>query len=67
MVPADGAIVHLRRLLLDAARGVAAGEEPPRLPSLAKVSAIADTEIAAGARWQDLAPGNLAGGRMAAE
>jgi phenylpropionate dioxygenase-like ring-hydroxylating dioxygenase large terminal subunit len=68
LVPADGAVVHLRRVLLDAARRIEAGEEPPRLPSLAKVAAVADTEIAPGARWQDLAPGNIADGeRIAAE
>ena len=63
LVPADGAVVQLRRVLLDQARRVAAGEDPLTLPDLAAVTAVADTEIGEGARWQDLAPGNVAAGR----
>ena len=37
MVPADAAIVHMRRLLLTAARDMAAGTEPPPLPSVARM------------------------------
>jgi hypothetical protein len=60
LVPADGAVVHLRRILLDAARRVQAGDDPLPLPDLSKVVAVADTEILQGARWQDLAPHNIA-------
>jgi phthalate 4,5-dioxygenase oxygenase subunit len=60
LVPADGAVVHLRRILLDAARRVAAGEAPLPLPDVSKVAAVADTEIPQGAKWQDLAPHNIA-------
>lgn len=67
LVPADGAIVHLRRLLLEAARGVAEGKDPPVLPSLAKVRAVADTDIPRGERWQDLVPENAGAARIAAE
>lgn len=60
LVPADGAVVHLRRILLDAARRVAGGEALLPLPDVSKVVAVADTEIPQGERWQDLAPHNIA-------
>jgi hypothetical protein len=60
LVPADGAVVHLRRILLDAAKRVQGGADPLALPDLSKVVAVADTEIPQGARWQDLAPDNVA-------
>jgi phthalate 4,5-dioxygenase len=56
LVPADAAIVHMRRLLLTAARDLAAGTEPPRLPSVAGIKGVADTDLASGAKWQDLVP-----------
>jgi phthalate 4,5-dioxygenase len=56
LVPADAAIVHMRRLLLTAARGIVEGVEPPRLPSVARIKGVADTYLAPGARWQDLVP-----------
>ncbi len=60
LVPADGAVVHARRILLDAARRVAGGDDPLPLPDLSKVVAIADTEIGQTERWQDLAPHHVA-------
>lgn len=56
LVPADAAIVHLRRLLLTAARGLADGIEPPILPSVARIKGVADTDLVPGAKWQDLVP-----------
>jgi len=56
LVPADAAVVHMRRLLLTAARGMAEGTEPPLLPSVARITGVADTELAPGAKWQDLVP-----------
>ncbi|MDP6174573.1 MAG: Rieske 2Fe-2S domain-containing protein, partial [Rhodospirillales bacterium] len=60
LVAADGAVVEMRRVLLDAARGMAEGKDPLGLPSLAGVAAVVDTDIQPGGRWQDLAPGNKA-------
>ena len=59
LVPADAAVVHMRRLLLEAARVAEAGEEPLPLPDLSKVCAVADTEISPGADWRDLVPDNI--------
>jgi phenylpropionate dioxygenase-like ring-hydroxylating dioxygenase large terminal subunit len=56
LVPADAAVVHTRRVLLTMARDAAAGREPPRLPSMARIAGIADTELAPGQKWQDLVP-----------
>jgi hypothetical protein len=56
LVPADAAIVHMRRILLTAARGISAGKAPPKLPSVKRIRGIADTELAPGAKWQDLVP-----------
>ena len=36
------------------------GDSPLPLPDLSKVVAVADTEIPQNARWQDLAPHNIA-------
>jgi hypothetical protein len=66
LVAADAAVVHLRQILLEAARRVEAGEAPRALPDLSKVLAVSDTELAPGQRWQDLAPGNIAQTRNAA-
>jgi hypothetical protein len=60
LVPADAAVIHLRRILLTAARDAAAGKAPPRLPELARVTGIADTDLAPGAKWQTLVPHNHA-------
>ena len=59
-MPADAAVVHLRRLLLTAARDMAAGTEPPRLPSMARITGVADTDLTSGAKWQDLVPQHYA-------
>ena len=60
LVPADAAVVHLRRLLLTAARNMAAGTEPLRLPSVARITGVADTDLSPGAKWQDLVPHHAA-------
>jgi hypothetical protein len=54
LVPADAAVMHLRHLLLEAARAVQNGGEAPKLPDLSKVLAVSDTELTPGQRWQDL-------------
>jgi phthalate 4,5-dioxygenase len=56
LVPADAAVIHMRRLLLTAARNLAAGREPPPLPSVARITGIADTELVTGTPWQSLVP-----------
>jgi hypothetical protein len=56
LVPADAAVIHLRRILLTAARDAAAGKSPPKLPSVKKVTGIADTDLAPGQAWQSLVP-----------
>jgi hypothetical protein len=58
--PADAAVVHLRRLLQTAARDMADGTEPPRLPSMARITGVADTDLSSGAKWQDLVPHHVA-------
>ena len=60
LVPADAAVIHTRRVLLTAARDVAAGKEPPALPSMARITGIADTDLPAGTKWQSLVPHHLA-------
>ena len=67
LVPADAAVVHMRHILLEAAKAVAAGEDAPPLPDLTKVRAVADTEIPAGADWRNLAPDNIGIADKAAE
>jgi phthalate 4,5-dioxygenase oxygenase subunit len=56
LVPADAAVIHMRRLLLTAARNLSAGKAPPPLPSVAKITGIADTDLAEGTPWQSLVP-----------
>jgi len=56
LVPADAAVMYTRRLLMTMARDMAAGTEPPRLPAMAQIAGVPDTDLAPGARWQDLAP-----------
>lgn len=57
VVPADRAVVHLRRVLLDAVRRVQRGEQP-RGTSLPNASEIIAPEATIGPadRWQDLTP-----------
>lgn len=61
LVPSDEAVIRLRRRLLESVRRNEAGEDPIGLDieDYSKVAAVADTVIAKGARWQDLAPDNL--------
>jgi phenylpropionate dioxygenase-like ring-hydroxylating dioxygenase large terminal subunit len=56
LVPSDAAVIYLRRILLTAARDAAAGKAPPKLPSVKKVTGIADTDLAPGQAWQSLVP-----------
>jgi phthalate 4,5-dioxygenase len=61
LVPADLAIIRLRRILTDSVRLVEEGKDPLGLGEgydFAKISGAAAL-IDAGARWQDLVPGNL--------
>ena len=67
LVPADAAVVRMRRLLLDAARAVEAGEDPPPLPDLSRVCAVSDTEIPPGADWRNLVPDNIGIADIASE
>jgi len=56
LVPADAAVIHTRRILLTAARDAADGKAPPKLPSLKRVTGIADTDLPEGTAWQTLVP-----------
>ena len=70
LVPADEAVIRLRRRLLESVRLNEAGEDPIGLhiEDYSKVVAVADTVIPKGARWQDLVPNNLGiGGGKAAQ
>ena len=60
LVPADAAVVHCRRLMLQVARDCAAGKPAPRLPSMRHVAGIADTDLPDGTPWQSLAPAHTA-------
>jgi phthalate 4,5-dioxygenase len=55
LVPADAAVVHMRRILLTAAQNAANGQLP-RLPPMASVKAIPDTDLPQNKPWQSLAP-----------
>jgi phthalate 4,5-dioxygenase oxygenase subunit len=60
LVPADLAIIRLRRLLLDSVKLVEEGKPPLGLGEgfdFSRVSA-ASAVVSAGTRWQDLVPGN---------
>jgi len=61
LVPADLAIIRMRRLLTDSIRLVEEGKQPLGLGEGYDFSNIsgASAVIDAGARWQDLVPGNL--------
>lgn len=56
LVPADAAVILTRRVLLTAARALAAGTEPGPLPSMARITGVADTELRPGTPWQSLVP-----------
>lgn len=60
LVPADAAVIRFRRLLLEAARAVEEGREPPARGEGFDFTAVraAAEVIDATARWQDLVPGN---------
>lgn len=60
LVPADAAVIRFRRLLLEAARAVERGGEPPaRGEGFDFTAARAAAEVVdAGACWQELVPGN---------
>jgi hypothetical protein len=60
LVPADYAIIRMRRLLIDAARAVESGAEPVGLSLDVDPRAIqcGSGLIAEDAAWQDLVPGN---------
>ena len=56
LVPADQAVVRVRRVLLDAVKAVAEGRQPPALGlDLSGVGAC-DALVEEGAAWQDLLP-----------
>ncbi|WP_322044446.1 Rieske 2Fe-2S domain-containing protein [Paraburkholderia sp. J67] len=56
LVPADQAVVRVRRVLLDAIRRVAAGQEPPALGLDLRGVGACDSALEEGAPWQDLLP-----------
>ena len=66
LVPADLAIIRMRRLFADSVQRVAAGDAPLGLGEdydfarIAAASAVIDT----GQRWQDLVPGNEGAGKQ---
>ena len=61
VVPADEAVIRLRRRLLESVKRHEAGEDPIALgvTDYSKVAAVADTVIPVGSRWQALTPGNM--------
>ncbi len=59
LVPADSAIIHMRSILLNAARNMEAGNEPRPLPSVKKIVGIADTDLPPGKAWQTLVPDHV--------
>jgi phthalate 4,5-dioxygenase oxygenase subunit len=69
LVPADRAVVHLRRRLLDSVRRVEEGGDPIGLSvsDYSKVAPLIDTTVPRSARWQDLLPDNAVPTRVAAE
>ena len=60
LVPADQAVMRLRRRILENIRRVAEGGDAlgAMLPDLSRLVAI-DVDLPAGARWQDAAAGNV--------
>lgn len=60
VVPSDRAVVRLRRLLLECARKVELGEDPPGLSGYdADAISAPDEIIPVEMRWQDLVPGHV--------
>jgi phthalate 4,5-dioxygenase len=61
LVPADAAVVRLRQRLLESVRRHEAGHDPFGLSieDYSKVRSLADTNVPAGERWQDLLPNNM--------
>lgn len=58
LVPADLAVIRVRRQLLAAARAVEDGREPAALRADTAAIEVADAVIAAGSPWQALVPRN---------
>lgn len=60
LVPADAAIIRFRRMLLDAARAVEEGREPPARAEGFDASGVRGVAeiVPRGTPWQDLVPGN---------
>jgi phthalate 4,5-dioxygenase oxygenase subunit len=60
LVPADVAVVRLRRRLLEAVKMVERGEEPPGndIADYCRVRCLADTVIKKGDNWRGHVPGN---------
>jgi hypothetical protein len=46
----------MRSILLSAARDMEAGNEPQPLPTVKKITSIADTDLPQGIPWQTLVP-----------
>jgi phthalate 4,5-dioxygenase oxygenase subunit len=69
LVPADRAVVHLRRRLLESVRRVEAGGDPIgiSITDYSKVAPLIDTTLPTSARWQDLLPHNAVQAEIAAE
>jgi phthalate 4,5-dioxygenase len=61
LVAADAAVVRLRQRLLESVRRHETGRDPMGLniEDYSKVRSLADTNVAAGERWQDLLPHNM--------
>ena len=62
LVPADRAVVYLRRRLLESVRRAEAGGDPigVSISDYTHVAALVDTIIDKTARWQDVTPSRLA-------
>jgi phthalate 4,5-dioxygenase oxygenase subunit len=65
LVPADRAVVHMRRRLLESLRRMEAGGEPIGIASsdLGQVRSLIDTTVAKDADWKACVPGNKPLGR----
>ncbi|MFP3693436.1 (2Fe-2S)-binding protein, partial [Burkholderia sp. SIMBA_048] len=56
LVPADQAVVRVRRVLLDAVKAVAEGRQPAALGRDLSGVGACDALLEEGAAWQDLLP-----------
>lgn len=56
LVPADQAVVRVRRVLLDAVKRVAENQQPPALGLDLRGVSACDRELVDGTAWQDLIP-----------